>query len=164
MFSVCTQCLTYPFHFLDLGISAFPQGLKQERNISQTGGITFSWKEVDCEQRNGVLLGYEIKLYYDEQVCTGRVVQSITTFTIPPLRKPELCFPKAISVAAINEVGVGNHCPPVNVTLLGEREIEFACSKRPLIPYNYRAYEYRKIEVGTKVPPFLKSAHIYPRN
>ena len=74
---------------------------------------------MDCEQRNGVLLGYEIKLYYDEEVCTERVVTPITTFTIPPQWKPELCFPKAISVAAINEVGVGNHCPPVNVTLSG---------------------------------------------
>ena len=93
--------------------------MKQEYNISQTGGITFGWKEVECEQRNGVLLGYEIKLYYDDHVCTGRVVASVTTFTILPQWKPELSFPKSISVAAITEVGVGNHCPPVNVTLSG---------------------------------------------
>ena len=93
--------------------------MKQERNIFKSGGITFNWKEVECEQWNGALLGYEIKLYYDEEVRTERVVESITTFTILPQRKPELYFPKAISVAAINEVGIGNHCQPVNFNLSG---------------------------------------------
>ena len=113
--------LTLPF--CDLGISAYPQDLKQENDISKAGGITFSWKELDCEQRNGVLLGYEIKLYYDDDVYTGRVVESVTTFTIQPNWMLKFSFPKAISVAAINEVGVGNHCPPVKVNLIGENEI-----------------------------------------
>ena len=103
--------------------------MKQERNISQTEGITFSWKEVDCEQRNGLLLGYEIKLDYGEEVCTRRVVESITTFTILRPWKPELCFPKAISVAAINEVGVGDHCPPVNIKLSGLTQSKLACKQ-----------------------------------
>ena len=75
------------------------------------------------------MLGYEIKLYYDELVCTARVVKSVTTFTIQPQFHPELLFPKAISVAAINEVGPGNHCPPVNIILSGWNEIEFACNQ-----------------------------------
>ena len=33
------------------------------------------------------------------------------------------------------------------------------CIKRQLIPYNFRAYQYLKIEVRSKVAPFLKSAH-----
>ena len=33
------------------------------------------------------------------------------------------------------------------------------CIKRQLICYNFRAYQYLKSEVGTKVPPFLKTAH-----
>ena len=105
--------------FFDLGISAIPQDLKQVHNMSKIGGITFSWKAVDCEQKNGVLLGYEIKLYNGEQVYTRTVFESGTIFTILPQWKPELCFPKAISVAAINEVGVGNHCLPVNIDLSG---------------------------------------------
>ena len=116
---VCVYNLLLSFAFHNLGISAIPQGLKQECNMFQTEGITFSWKKVDCEQRNGLFFGYEIKLYYDEEVYTRRVVESITTFTILPQWKPELCFPKAISVAAINEVGVGDHCPPVNISLSG---------------------------------------------
>ena len=35
------------------------------------------------------------------------------------------------------------------------------CIKRQLIPYNFGAYQYLKIEVGTKVASFLKSAHSY---
>ena len=34
------------------------------------------------------------------------------------------------------------------------------CSKKQLIPYSFRAYQYLKIELWTKVAPFLKSAHI----
>ena len=101
--------------------------------MSKTRGVTFTWKAVNCEQRNGLLLGYEIKLYYDDKVCTKRVVESVTTFTILPQWKPELCFPKAISVAAINEVGVGDHCPPVNLNLSGWRKLSLhiAAVKHP---------------------------------
>ena len=107
----------YNFPFYNAGISAFPQGL--ELNMSKLGGVTFSWNEMQCEQRNGVLLGYEIKLYYDKGVYTTRVVASVTMFTIVPQWLPEFSLPKAISVAAINEVGAGIHCPPVNVNLSG---------------------------------------------
>ena len=105
--------------FYNLGITAFPQGLKQEHNVSERRGVTFSWKEMQCEERKGVLLGYEIKLYYDKQVYTTRVVESVTTFTVLPQWKPGLSFPKAISVAAINELGAGNHCPPVHINQSG---------------------------------------------
>ena len=105
--------------FYDIGVSAFPEGLKQEYNVSKGGGITFSWKEVERDQRNGLLLGYEIKLYYDQQVYTTEKIDTIPAFTILPHWKPEFCFPNAISVAAFNEVGVGNHCPPLNINLSG---------------------------------------------
>ena len=130
MYEIVSLCnFKLIFTFYNLGISAIPQGLKQECNISQTKSITFSWMKVDCEQRNGLLLGYEIKLYYDEEVRTGRVVESINTFTVSPQWKPKFSFPNAISVAAINEVGVGNHCRPVNIKLSGWREFKFACNK-----------------------------------
>ena len=74
---------------------------------------------MQCEQRNGVLLGYEIKLYYDKGVYTTEVVASVTMFTIVPQWLTEFSLPKAISVAAVNEVGVGNHCPPVNIIPAG---------------------------------------------
>ena len=93
--------------------------MKQEYHIAQSRGITFSWRKIECEQRNGVLLGYEIMLYYDDRVLTARVAEPVTTFTILPQLNSRLYFPKAISVAAINEVGVGNHCPPVTIDLFG---------------------------------------------
>ena len=121
----------WTFPFCDLGIFAIPQCLKQESDISKKGGITFSWKEIDCEQMNGVFLGYEIKLYYRNKVCTEKVDVSVTTFTVQPNWKPKFSFPKAISVAVINEVGVGSHCPPVKINLhpFGENKIDFACTK-----------------------------------
>ena len=117
MYVYMTFKLTLSFH--DLEISAIPQDLKQVHNMSKRGGITFTWKAVDCEQRNGVLLGYEIKLYNDDQGYTRTVIEPVTIFTILPQWKPVFSFPNAISVAAINEVGVGNHCPPVNIDLSG---------------------------------------------
>ena len=101
--------------------------------MSKIQDITFSWKALDCEQRNGYLQGYEIKLYNDEKVYTRTVVDSVTTFTVVPQWMPEISFPKAISVAAINEVGVGDHCPPVSIDLSGKNEIDFhlLCIKRP---------------------------------
>ena len=41
----------------------------------------------------------------------------------------------------------------------GSYEYE-TCRRRQLIPYNFNAYQYLKIEVLTKVALFLKSAHI----
>ena len=112
--------LLYTIPSYQLGTSAFPQDLKQEHsNISRIGGVTFIWNEMKCEERNGILLGYEIKLYYDKGVYTTRVAESVTMFTIVPQLLPESSFPKAISVAAINEVGAGNHCPPVNINQSG---------------------------------------------
>ena len=64
---------------------------------------------------NGILLGYEIKLYYDEETHIERVIGSVTAYTILPQQKKKLLLPRAISVAAINEIGVGDHSPPVNI-------------------------------------------------
>ena len=38
------------------------------------------------------------------------------------------------------------------------------CTKGQLIPYDVRTFQYHKIEVGSKVAPFLKSAHILFRH
>ena len=102
--------------FCDSGIYAYTQGLKEEHDISKLERIILSWKE--CEQRSGALLSYEVKLYNDQHVYTKRLVESVTSYTILPEEKLENCFPKAISVAAISGI-VGNHCPPVEISLRG---------------------------------------------
>ena len=86
-----------------------------------TGFIIFGWKEIEYSKVNGALIGYEVKLYYDEEVYTDKVVKSVNTYTISPQRLPSnaTLLPNAISVAAVNELGVGNHSPPVKVILSG---------------------------------------------
>ena len=105
-------------HFLS-GVCGYPQGLRGVCNDPEEGSITFGWKAVDCERMNGLLLGYEVKLHYDEETRTERVVESVTTYTISPLTKPGWSYPKAISVAAVNEVGVGDYSPPVKIDTSG---------------------------------------------
>lgn len=100
--------------------------MKQEYDISKLKGITFSWKE--CEQRSGALLGYKLKLYYDEHVCTRRLFEGVNNYTILAEKNPEYRFPKAISLAAIKGI-VGNHCPPVEISLRGQNYSEFAYTK-----------------------------------
>ena len=121
--------LKHFFLSYDLGIPAFPRGLKQVFIIPKKGIIAFSWNEVECEERNGVVVGYEVKLYSDEQVCTKRVFGTFTTVPTLPQWASNFSFPKAISVAAFNEAGIGSHCPPVNISELGYNEFELACTK-----------------------------------
>ena len=83
------------------------------------GRITFSWKDIECEQINGVLLGYEVKVYFDEDVQVQRLIGSVTTYIVSPIWKPKLSLPNAISVAAINQLGVGDHSPPLKIDTSG---------------------------------------------
>ena len=103
-----------------LEVSGFPQGLKQVSS-GTARGAKFVWKELDCWKINGALLGYEVKLYYDEVTGTGRVSESTTTYTIWRPYNSILPMPNAISVAAINEVGVGDHSPPVMIKFSGDQ-------------------------------------------
>ena len=105
--------------FWSVGINGFPHGLKQTCSDPNTGGVTFVWRDMQCEQVNGILLGYEVKLYYGEEIRTKRVLRFVTNYTILPRWKDKYLLPNAISVAAINEVGVGDHSPPVNIIIPG---------------------------------------------
>ena len=77
---------------------------------------------MECEKINGMMLGYEVKLYYDDETYTERVIESVTTYTISPKWKSKVTLPRAISVAAINEYGVGDHSPQVNINITGYRK------------------------------------------
>ena len=65
------------------------------------------------------MFGYEVKLYYDEKTHTETVTGSTTTYCILHEWNSNFSFPNAISVAAINEVGVGDHSPPVKTNTSG---------------------------------------------
>lgn len=79
--------------------------------------VTFGWSNVECDKINGRLLGYECKFHFDNCTHIQRVVASITNYTIsvPAFE----AVPRAFSVAAINQVGVGDHCPQVALPKLG---------------------------------------------
>ena len=63
-----------------------------------------------CHQENGPITGYEYRAYYDLFHYTeGTVDKSTTTYTIYDTNI------QAFSVAAINEAGVGEHCPPMKI-------------------------------------------------
>lgn len=98
------------------GVSSYPQDLTFISTDLSLGRIAFAWSEIECEKCNGFLLGYECVIYYDNFKVTENVFPQVTDFTIQLASEPDSRFPRAISVAAINDVGVGDHCPPVTLT------------------------------------------------
>ena len=115
-----------PYPFWLLGFSDFPKELKQVCSDSKTGRVKFVWRDIECEQVNGILLGYEVKLYYDKETYTESVIESVNSYTILPQEKHKFLLPKAISVAAISELGVGDHSPPVNINSTGLKKLKYA--------------------------------------
>ena len=108
----------HTFIHVHTGPTSYPRDLKQIR--SDYKEITFDWKEFECEKRNGILLGYEVMLYYNDETRTERVTHTKTTYSILRRLNSMVPFPNSISVAAINEIGVGVHSPPVKLNLIGK--------------------------------------------
>ena len=77
------------------------------------------WNDLACENWNGPLLGYECNIYFSNFTLTERVVASVTNYTIQLFLEKEHLLPKAFSIAAVNVVGVGAHCPPLDISDLG---------------------------------------------
>ena len=70
---------------------------------------------MDCEELNGPLIGYEYKIIRDGEEIVVRVDSESTTCVY--LLNMTGVADCSVSVAAINEAGVGKYCPPVNVDL-----------------------------------------------
>ena len=72
--------------------------------------VTFQWNELKCHEENGPITGYEYRLYHTQFHCTdGKVDRNTTTYTLYDTSV------QAFSVAAINEAGIGEHCPPLQI-------------------------------------------------
>ena len=99
-------------------VSGFPQDLRLISTNTSTKSVVFGWNQISCEQINGVLLGYEVKIYYDSRIQTVRVTDRVT-YTISVKNRQKFSFPKAISVAAVNELGVGDHSPALSINQSG---------------------------------------------
>ena len=68
--------------------------------------VRLSWEEVNCTQRNGVIVGYNIRyfIYKEPQPMFLNVTADDTNITI--INLTEFCL-NHISVAAINGNGIG---------------------------------------------------------
>ena len=65
---------------------------------------------MNCHEENGPITGYEYRLYHTLLPYTdGTVDQNTTTYTIYDTNV------EAFSVAAINEAGIGEHCPLLQI-------------------------------------------------
>lgn len=117
---IYTYCeYTYTFSLRFVGITGYPQHLKIIRRDSRLRTVQLGWDELQYDRYNGALIGYDCTTYYDKFAATKRVHFYETAFTVSFPKEPGSPSPRAFSVAAVNEVGVGDHCPPVNITDFG---------------------------------------------
>ena len=72
--------------------------------------VTFQWKELACYEEKGPITGYQYRVYYNFNYYEEGIVDRSTTMITLPYNNMQ-----GFSVAAINEAGIGVHCPPVEV-------------------------------------------------
>ena len=90
------------------GPSAYPPNVEIIKQTFQE--VTFQWKELACPEQNGPITGYLYRVYYDHiNFDEGRVDKNTATVTLLYKRM------KTFSVAAANEVGIGQYSPPLLV-------------------------------------------------
>ena len=85
------------------------------RIVYQTStSVTFQWNELKCHEENGPITGYEYRVYHTLFHYTdGKVDRNTTTYTIYDTNVQEF------SVAAINDAGIGDHCPLLQIPAFG---------------------------------------------
>ena len=101
--STCTYTV---FLFLE------PSGYPSIVNIFQSSSsVTLEWQPLECFEENGPIIGYNYRIYKNLVDYRGYVVgRNITVLTLMNT------YMQAFSVAAINKAGIGEHCPPVQIT------------------------------------------------
>ena len=68
------------------------------------------WEPLECYQENGPIAGYQYRVYYDiTNYSDATVARNVTILNLLLHRTL-----KAFSVAAMNEAGIGEHCPPLD--------------------------------------------------
>ena len=88
--------------------SVYPSEVRIIMQTSLT--VTFQWKALECYEENGPIIGYHYRAYqdllhYDEGIVNWNVTTA--TFISSDLN--------SFSLAAMNEAGIGEHCPPIQV-------------------------------------------------
>ena len=101
---ICTLILCY----LYTEPSGFPSELKIVHQTSTF--VAFQWNELKCYEENGPITGYEYRVYHTLFHYTdGTADRNTTTYTIYDTSV------QAFSVAAINDAGIGEHCPLLQI-------------------------------------------------
>ena len=72
--------------------------------------MTFQWQPLECFEENGPITGYYYRVYYNlVDYVEGLVGSNKAVLTLLHINI------QAFSVAAMNEAGIGEHCPPVQI-------------------------------------------------
>ena len=117
MLILCTNGFTFLYTKMSKLIlsfsepSGFPRNLRVVSILSSS--IRFQWDALECEKHNGPLLGYEYHFDSGNETVTAIVGPNSTTCIITLLQPGRIVF----SVAAVNDAGVGYHCPPVSAVV-----------------------------------------------
>ena len=76
--------------------------------------VTFQWKQLECFEENGPITGYRYRAYIHLSNYTeGEVDRNTRMVTL--FHKDMQAF----SVAAMNKVGIGEHCPAIEPHIMG---------------------------------------------
>ena len=112
-YMICTHTLTLLLytapatHPLDLQVVRF-----------HSSRLTFEWQKMESSFENGPISGYEVRLYVDSCYTTHIINNvSINSYTVEGVEPGVSAY--GLSVAAVNDAGVGCHSPIVwlNTTL-----------------------------------------------
>ena len=73
--------------------------------------VTFKWNELPCHKRNGPITGYGYRIYHQYMgYIEGVLPPNTTSHTVYTANLEQGGY--SMSVAAINEAGVGEFSPP----------------------------------------------------
>lgn len=76
--------------------------------------LSLTWDEVNCYERNGLIIGYQCRLYSNHTHYTTNILGFGVKLPIQISLAMNITI-LAISVAAVNDVGVGPYSKPVGV-------------------------------------------------
>ena len=94
--------------------------MKQIASDSLQHTITFTWRAYKPNRKHGSRVGYECKVYYDnDTVHTVLLPAHATKHTISLQRELKPSLPKAISIAALTNIAITDHTPPVKISQSG---------------------------------------------